>query len=92
MIKQMMVYFTGHVQGVGFRYATQQVATGYDLVGTVENLPDGRVLLVTEGVESELVEFLQAIEDSPLRAHIRQKEVLWQEPKGGFSGFKIRRN
>jgi acylphosphatase len=91
MNKRMTVHFSGLVQGVGFRYGTQQVATGYDLAGTVENLPDGRVRLVVEGEETELQEFLQAIEDSHLGSHIRQKEVIHSLAQGGFVGFKIRR-
>ena len=86
----MTVYFMGHVQGVGFRYSTHQLATGFEVVGAVENLPDGRVLLLTEGEEEELRAFLTTIEESHLSSHIRQKEVLWAEPKGGFSGFKIK--
>jgi acylphosphatase len=91
MNQRMTVFFTGHVQGVGFRYGAQQLATGFEVVGTVENHPDGRVLLVVEGTGPELQEFLQAIEDSHLRAHIRQKEVAWSEASGGLSGFKIKR-
>ena len=29
------VYFTGHVQGVGFRYTTLQVAKEFDVTGRV---------------------------------------------------------
>ena len=91
MNKRMTVSFIGHVQGVGFRYSTQQIATGFDVLGTVENLPDGSVRLIAEGDETELTEFLQEIADSHLRAHIRQKEVVWTEATGGLSGFKIKR-
>ena len=39
------VLYEGHVQGVGFRFATKNIARGFDVVGTVRNLPDGRVEL-----------------------------------------------
>ncbi|MEE3179555.1 MAG: acylphosphatase [Verrucomicrobiota bacterium] len=37
------VIFSGRVQGVGFRYTTREIATGFDVVGAVRNLPDGTV-------------------------------------------------
>ena len=44
-----MLYFSGRVQGVGFRAATQRLARGSGVEGFVQNLPDGRVE-VTKGV------------------------------------------
>src|SRR5215813_12067767 len=38
-------FFTGRVQGVGFRYQTLQLAKGFEVSGWVMNLPDGRVQL-----------------------------------------------
>ena len=43
------MYFSGHVQGVGFRYTTRSVASRFAVTGYVRNLPDGRVELVAEG-------------------------------------------
>ncbi|MGD0088020.1 MAG: acylphosphatase, partial [Verrucomicrobiota bacterium] len=40
---RMHIFYSGHVQGVGFRYTTKTVATGFEVTGTVRNLPDGRV-------------------------------------------------
>ena len=42
-------HFSGHVQGVGFRYTVQDLAADFDVRGYVRNLPDGRVELVVEG-------------------------------------------
>ena len=39
------VFFSGHVQGVGFRYAVLQVAKEFEVAGYVRNLADGRVQL-----------------------------------------------
>src|SRR5215470_10194518 len=38
-------FFSGRVQGVGFRYQTLQLAKGFEVSGWVMNLPDGRVQL-----------------------------------------------
>ena len=43
------VHYTGHVQGVGFRYTTTTIAGKHNVAGYVQNLPDGRVRLVAEG-------------------------------------------
>ena len=53
-MQRIEVYFSGHVQGVGFRYRTHQAASQFDVKGFVMNLPDGRVQLVAEGTKSEL--------------------------------------
>ena len=49
MRKRAHVFYSGRVQGVGFRYSTREVACGYEVTGRVRNLPDGRVELVAEG-------------------------------------------
>ena len=50
-------YFTGRVQGVGFRYAALQVAREFEVSGFVSNLPDGRVVLEAEGVPDQVDAF-----------------------------------
>lgn len=85
----MHVYYSGHVQGVGFRYAVKTVAAGFEIVGTVRNLTDGRVELVAEGLREELVAFQKAIPEAGLARFIRNEEVSWSEASGGFRGFEI---
>ena len=48
-LTRQTTHFSGHVQGVGFRWTARRVAGGFAVTGTVENLPDGRVRLVLEG-------------------------------------------
>lgn len=55
------VHFSGHVQGVGFRYATRRIAMEFEVTGRVRNLADGRVCLEVEGSELEVEAFLQAV-------------------------------
>ena len=65
------VFFSGRVQGVGFRYGTKQVAMGFDVTGLVRNLEDGRVELCVMGEMDEVQEFLREIrEESNLAHHI----------------------
>jgi acylphosphatase len=79
------------VQGVGFRYAVKTVATGFELSGTVRNLPDGRVELVAEGTRSELEAFRAAIRDEGLAGFIRDEQLIWAEALNEFCGFEISR-
>ncbi len=85
----MRVLYSGQVQGVGFRYSVRSVATGFDVTGTIRNVPDGTVELVVEGVRDELDAFRQAIRESGLDHFIRQEDVSWREASGEFRGFEI---
>lgn len=57
-MEQREVHFSGHVQGVGFRFTTRSVAANYQVTGFVQNLEDGRVRIVVEGQKREIDEFL----------------------------------
>ena len=85
----MQIYYTGRVQNVGFRYAVKSVATGFEVTGTVRNLEDGRVELISEGVRAELEGFQHAIQDSEVGHFIRNEAVFWSDTKNEFRGFEI---
>ncbi len=87
----MQIYYSGNVQGVGFRYTVRSVATGYEVTGTVRNLPDGRVELVAEGARSELDAFRQAIRGEGLEHFIDHEDVQWADARNEFRGFEIAR-
>ena len=88
---RLQVFYVGTVQGVGFRYTVKTLASGFEVTGTVRNLPDGRVELVAEGAKDELSAFQQAIRESELGHFIRKEEVAWQAPQGDLRGFEIAR-
>jgi acylphosphatase len=85
------VLFEGRVQGVGFRFTVREIAQGFDVVGWVANLPDGRVQLEAQGESEEVDQFLQAIFDSHLRAHIQRHSIREIDPSESLRGFEIRR-
>jgi acylphosphatase len=83
------VFYDGRVQGVGFRYSVKSITTGFDVVGSVKNLIDGRVELEVQGEENEVEEFLQAVLDSHLRRHIHRFVVHEIPIRTGLKGFEI---
>jgi len=86
---RMQIFYSGQVQGVGFRYTARQVASGFEVIGLVRNLLNGRIELVAEGEREELEAFREAIRDSGLGAFIRNEAITWSEPKADLTGFQI---
>lgn len=83
------VRYRGMVQGVGFRYATRRLADRFDVAGFVQNLSDGRVLVVAEGQSVELERFFTALEEE-LGRFISDKEDISGPPAEHFQSFNIR--
>lgn len=88
-MKAKQIMYEGKVQGVGFRYTVKQIATGFDVCGSVRNLQDGRVELKVEGEAEEVDEFLEEIRQSSLAGHILREEVLNLQETLGLKGFQI---
>jgi len=88
-MQRVTVFYSGRVQGVGFRVTARSLARGYDVTGIVRNLPDGRVELVAEGARSELEAFLAGIDESELSGFIMRRQVAWEAAQGRFRGFAI---
>lgn len=84
-------HYTGRVQGVGFRYSVKQIAAGFEVVGWVRNLADGRVEMEVSGTPDEVNAFVEAIGSSHLASYIRQVEqVEVESPASTVKGFEIR--
>jgi len=86
------VIFEGRVQGVGFRYAVKDLARGFEVCGTVKNLPDGSVELLAMGDAEEVETFIKEIaEESSVAHHIKNLRAEAVAPLEGISGFRIER-
>lgn len=84
------VIFEGRVQGVGFRYTCKDLAKGFEVVGTVRNLPEGTVELEVMGESEEVEGFINEIaEESPLAHNIKGMHVTNIPPLDGVKGFSI---
>ncbi|MBS0660820.1 MAG: acylphosphatase [Verrucomicrobia bacterium] len=84
-----LIHYAGHVQGVGFRYSVKQLAAGFEVTGTVRNLPDGRVELRVQGTGDEVEAFLQDIRESGLRHYIHEETRAATERDPHLAGFVI---
>jgi acylphosphatase len=82
--KQARRYFvSGMVQGVGFRYFTQDVAERLHLTGFVRNLRDGRVEVFAIGGEEQLSRLRNALEKGPRGAMVHgvAEELAGVDPR-----------
>ncbi len=88
MNKRLHIYYSGSVQGVGFRYTAERIATNLGLTGWVKNLENGRVEVLCEGKEPVLNEFVKKIDDI-FKSYIRDADITWGEASGEFDNFDI---
>src|SRR5688572_33174665 len=61
---------SGRVQGVGFRYFTQDTARREGVTGWVRNLPDGRVEALVEGDAEAVTRVERALRTGPRGARV----------------------
>lgn len=84
------VYYTGRVQGVGFRATAAHLARGFPVTGYVRNLPDGRVELWAEGPRADVEAFLRAVRER-FAGSLRGEAADWQPATGRFAQFDVTR-
>jgi acylphosphatase len=80
----------GRVQGVGFRYFADAVATREGLHGWVRNLPGGQVEAWAEGDADAVERFERAIRHGPASARVDDVDVQDEVPVGRDTGFAVR--
>jgi acylphosphatase len=83
------VFYSGRVQGVGFRYTVERLALELGLLGFVKNLSNGRVELVCEGQQETIERLLQLIQESRLGTHITRADSSWEKPTQAFRDFTV---
>ena len=88
--KRIHVFYSGRVQGVGFRMTAEDAAKEFGVVGWVKNLRDGRVELVAEADEATLTRFLEALRQGPMKNFIHQVDLSWGNASETFTDFEIR--
>ena len=81
---------SGQVQGVGFRFFTLHTARRLGLTGYVENMVDGRVLVVAQGDMAAMEVFQEALAAGPTYARVAHIERIPLPETEHFAGFCIR--
>ena len=81
---------SGLVQGVNFRYATQERARRFGLTGWVRNLSDGPVEVMAEGPRPALEKLREFLHHGPPAARVTGVQVEWRPASGEFTGFETR--
>ena len=79
----------GRVQGVFFRYSTQEVANRLQVFGWVKNRWDGKVEAVFEGERDRVEEMIEWCHEGPPGAHVQSVDNHWERYLGEFDGFSI---
>jgi len=80
---------SGRVQGVGFRNFSLRSARALHLLGTVQNLSDGRVALLVQGQKGKIETLINTLHQGPERAEVSGVEVNWQCSSPQISDFSI---
>ncbi|MPZ20472.1 MAG: acylphosphatase [Luteitalea sp.] len=81
---------SGRVQGVGFRFFTEDAAAREGLSGQARNLPDGRVEISVEGEAEAVARFERSIWQGPPGARVDDVLTETQPATGRVTGFRIR--
>ncbi|AGP31039.1 acylphosphatase [Corynebacterium terpenotabidum] len=87
---RLTAWVHGHVQGVGFRWATRTKALEVGLVGFASNYPDGRVLVIAEGREDATDALLAWLKSGATPGRVDTVVSDVTGPRGGYSGFDTR--
>jgi acylphosphatase len=84
------LYISGHVQGVGFRWYTNQQANNLEITGWVKNLNDGRVEAVLVGDKLKVNKMIDLIKQGSPLSEVEDLEIIDEEFQDEFSKFKVK--
>ncbi|MCD4762232.1 acylphosphatase [bacterium] len=88
-MKEAQIKIYGAVQGVGFRFAAFAKAKGLGLKGFARNEPDKSVLIMAEGEESNLDDFIAWCRKGPSIARVDRIDIEKFFERKHFDDFKI---
>jgi len=88
-IVRVKIRVYGIVQGVGFRYYAKWNAIKLGIKGYAENLPDGSVEILAEGLRGSVEKFIELIKRGPPTARVERVDISYEEPKGDYDYFYI---
>jgi acylphosphatase len=86
-MKKVILYISGSVQRAGYRTKAISLAELYSINGIVSNLPDGRVKIVAEGNETDLEQFIIALDIRNALINVTNIDKDYSTPFGEYEGF-----
>ena len=86
-MKQIRLYISGLVQGVGFRNFVRSKAKKFEITGWVRNLTDGRVEVVAQGTDEKLTEFIEVLNKGHFFSEVKNVEKSWEEVAEIYDSF-----
>ena len=89
MIVARRYLVSGKVQGVGFRFFTENAARREGLVGFVRNLDDGRVEAIVEGDADAVTRFERGLHRGPPMARVECVATEVRPPEQTTVSFEI---
>jgi acylphosphatase len=87
---RLTAWVHGYVQGVGFRWWVRSRALALGLTGYASNLPDARVLVVTQGPRSAGERLLELLKSGDTPGHVDKVVAEWSEAREPIRGFSER--
>ena len=87
---RLTAWLAGQVQGVGLRWWIRERALELGLVGSAENLEDGRVKVIAEGAAVSGQELLARLAGPGTPGRVTRVTQRWDNPRGGITGFTER--
>lgn len=84
------ILIEGRLQGMNFRYQTQQIAARLGLVGFIRNLSDGRTEIEAQGEKDRVEELLNWCQQEPHSSNIKSIMFRYEEPTKGYTEFMMR--
>jgi acylphosphatase len=88
-VKRISVFFSGRVQGVGFRYYAQDIAQSLMLTGWVSNCSNHDVECEVQGNENDVDVFCERMKDGPPLARVRSLRINELPVVSGDTSFDI---
>ncbi|KAF5428096.1 MAG: Acylphosphatase [Candidatus Methanomarinus sp.] len=86
-MKKVILYISGSVQRAGYRTKAISLAELYSINGIVSNLPDGRVKIVAEGNETDLEQFIIALDIRNTLINVTNIDKDYSTSFGEYEGF-----
>jgi len=86
-----VIAVTGLVQGVFYRSSTAEEGLRLGLTGWAKNLPNGSVKVVAEGKKETLLQLIEWCKKGSPSAKVASVNVEWQDYKGEFDTFFVKR-